>query len=636
MTIDSFTNIGLLMLATGRRLPGPVVQPGNWTQMRQAGSNPQHFDDCCSAEAPVTPVQLQANAGLKRRKFRSSRAATAAPSGPAAGDLGAASKHKALGIKRKRQLGPDAGSGTGSDAAGSCGGSANRACNRGGEIPASTAPAPGMGRQLGCVGGQLQRLMKQQRVRMLQNVGQLQRVRALQWRLREAEQGQAMAIREAEEAREEAAEAECGRLKAVQEADQAIQEANEANQEADEARQAAAEAERGRSKGIQEADRARRVAATATATVKSLEALRSADGVSAKSLEGQLSDLELEHAAVRAKMEHLQFMKASLTTIVQCLRQQTSYLELDNKAAQVQVKATRSKAAVEIKTLNVKVSELESELRKAPQQVAHLTARISELELQAARQSWHGGDPWPGREALAREGSRLRVEVDELAREVGRRRAEADESARKEWLNSQALRDALSALKLRDTRVLNLELDNQAAQAVVKAARSEAAAQVKALNKTISELETEMRKAPRVAHFTARISDLERQLQHSAGEAAREEKQRRAEVAEAASEAKRHQAEAARLQNKVSELELQLKCQQKEQSESVSLVSMKGELMLHLRAASTKGELEGIARKLLNLWHPDKHSYLGQGSAALATRVTQIITGLKDECMSRL
>ena len=42
-----------------------------------------------------------------------------------------------------------------------------------------------MGRQLGCVGGQLQRLMKQQRVRLLQHAGQMQYVRQLQRRLGE-------------------------------------------------------------------------------------------------------------------------------------------------------------------------------------------------------------------------------------------------------------------------------------------------------------------------------------------------------------------------------------------------------------------------------------------------------------------
>ena len=637
--------------------------------MRRAGSKRQsRVDDCSSAETPVTPVQsLRANAGpIKRREFRIPRAAAeTAHSGPAAGDLGAAasSEHETSGIEREGQPAPDA-----------AGGPAKRACNGDGETPASTAPAPGVSRQLGCVGGQLQRLMKQQRVRLLQHAGQMQYVRQLQRRLGEAEKGRLAAVQEADEARRAAAEAECGRSKAVQEADQAIWEANEANQEANEvnqeaneatqaagkarraaaeaeygrvmaaqeafeARQAAAEVELGRSNALHKVDRARRSAAAAKATVKTLEVLRSVDAANAMRLEGLLSDMELEHAAVRtevqnlgSRVEHLQSIKASLIATALSQRQHISILE----TAQGQAKAARSEAAAHVKTLNRTISELESELRKAPQQLAHLAVRISELEQQQQQQS-------------AREERRRRVEAEETAKVERRRRDEAEETVGK---GSQIIKAARTALELQQKRISNLELDNQAAQALVKAARSEAAAQVKVLNRTVSELETELRKAPQlvahltahiselesklrkvpqVAHFTARITDLEQQLQHSAGEAAREERRLRAEVAEAASEAKRHQAEAAALQDTLSELELKLKRQP--ESESISLVDFRGDVQSHFRTASTKGELEGLARKLLPLWHPDRRSLLGQGSAALATRVTQIITGLKDECM---
>ena len=118
--------------------------------------------------------------------------------------------------------------------------------------------------------------------------------------------------------------------------------------------------------------------------------------------------------------------------------------------------------------------------------------------------------------------------------------------------------------------------------------------------------------------------------------AANEERRRQAEI-------QKYQAECGQLRAKVAELELKLHQRAKpakrsslspqEESSGVSISSIKHDIEGHLQQAQSKAELDKRIRNLLVLWHPDKHPQL-ENAQALATRVTQIIIGVKERLSS--
>ena len=476
-------NVDLLMLV-GKCFPSPAAKQVNETRMKQAAG----LIDLCGTKCSVDiPAWLQATEDLKQRELRSS-APAAMHAKPKIGHVSTSSREAAFRLKRKMP----------SDTAGDAG-STKHACGCSGDGAIPTTAFAGFHGACSWMHAY---------IASVQVMEQLMRL------LRESEQGCSKAVQEVEQARRAAAEAEHGRVNAVQDTGQARRAAVDAErgrvnavQEAVLARRAAAESEQAHSKAIQEADRARRAAAAAQATVKSLEVLRSQDALSSICVGKLLSDSQLQIAATKALVTNLRASEAALSAHIKFLRK---------------------------------------------------------------------------------------------------------------W-------------------VLDLEHGKQAAQALEDAARTESAAHVKVLNKTVAELESELRKTPQqVAQLTVHISELQRQLLQSAGRATNEEQRRQVEADATTREERRHRANVDILRNTVSELELKLKCQQKEQSESISLIGITEDMQLHLRKAATKAELEGLTRPLLLKWHPDKHLYLGQRFAALADTVTKAILAVKKECLGRM